>query len=149
VPEKDLSKIAPLQLRGPLAVQVKREDDWIQGKLFLINNKVDEKTGTLLLQAIFENQDWKLWPGEFVEVRLILKVEEKAILVPASAVQIGQNGSFVYVLKPDYTVEMRSVKVGQKEEDNRVIESGIKEDETIVTEGQLNLVDGAKALVKP
>ena len=149
VPEKDLSKIACLQVKQPLTTEVKRGDQWIQGKLFLINNQVDESTGMILLQAVFENKDWTLWPGEYVDVRLILKIEPNAILVPSPTIQVGQEGNYVYVLKPDQTVELRAVKVGQKEENNTLIESGLAAHETVITEGQLNLKPGIKVQIKP
>ncbi|MGH2639681.1 MAG: efflux RND transporter periplasmic adaptor subunit [Rhabdochlamydiaceae bacterium] len=149
VPEKDLSKIAPLQMKEPLVIEVVRGDERVQGKLFLINNKVDEATGMILLQALYDNKDCGLWPGEYVDVRLILKIQNNAILVPTQTVQIGQEGTYLYVLKPDQTVELRKVKVGQKEEKNSLIESGLSPDEVVVTEGQLNLSPGIKVLIKP
>ncbi len=148
VPEKELSKIACLQVKEPLTAEVHRGDEWVQGKLFLINNRVDESTGMILMQALFENKDAALWPGEYVDIRLILKIQNNAILVPTQTVQIGQDGSYVYVLKPDQTVELRKIKAGQKEEQNTLIESGLAPDEVIVTEGQLNLNPGIKVLIK-
>lgn len=148
VPEKDLSQIACLQVKEPLITEVRRGDQWIQGKLLLINNQVDESTGMILLQAVFENKDWSLWPGEYVDVRLILKIQPGAILVSTPTVQVGQDGSYVYVLKSDQTVELRPVKVGQKEEKNTLIESGLAANETVVTEGQLNLKPGIKVQIK-
>lgn len=148
VPEKDLSKIACLQVKEPLVTEVLRGDQWVRGKLFLINNKVDESTGMILLQALYDNKDFALWPGEYVDVRLILKIQKDALLVPTPTVQIGQEGNFVYVLKPDQTVELRKVKVGQKEEDKTIIDEGIKAGEIVVTEGQLNLRNGIKVLIK-
>jgi multidrug efflux system membrane fusion protein len=148
VSEKDLSQIACLQMESPLTVEVLREEQWLPGKLFLINNKVDEATGMILLQALFENKDFALWPGQYVDVRLILKIQPHSILVPSQAVQVGQQGSYIYVLKPDQTVELRTVKVGQKEEKNTLIESGLSSDEIVVTEGQLNLNPGSKVLIK-
>ena len=149
VPEKDFLKIARLQCKGELTTKILRDSLWVEGKLFLINNAVDEDTGTILLQALFENKEKTLWPGEFVDVRLILKVQENALLVPSQVVQIGQEGTYVYVLKPDQTVELRKVKVGQKEEQDTIIESGLNEDEIVVVEGQLNLKPGIKVMVKP
>lgn len=148
VPEKDLLKIVPLQCEKTLVTKVQRDQLWVEGKLFLINNAVDESTGMILLQGLFDNHDKALWPGEFVDVRLILKTQNNALLVPSQAVQIGQDGPYLYVLKPDQSVELRKVKVGQKEEQNTIIESGLEKDETVVVEGQLNLSPGIKVLVK-
>ena len=148
VPEKDLPKIAPLQLKEPLLTEIIRGEDRIAGKLFLINNSVDENTGMILLQALFDNKDWALWPGEYVDVRLVLKIQNNALLVPSQAIQIGQEGSYVYILKSDQTVEYRKVKPGQKEEKNTLIENGLAPDEIVVTEGQLNLSSGIKVLIK-
>jgi len=149
VPEKDLLEIAPLQNQCPLVTRALRDQLWVEGKLFLINNAVDEATGMILLQAVFENSDRALWPGEFVDVRLILKTAKNAILVPSPVVQIGQDGPYVYVVKPNQTVEMRRVVVGQKEESETIIVSGLGAHETVVSEGQLNLKSGIKVLIKP
>lgn len=148
VSEKDLSKITSLQMQGPLVTEVYRKNQWVHGNLFLINNQVEKSTGMILLQALFENEDHSLWPGEYVDVRLILKIQNNALLVPTEAVQVGQQGSYVYVLQPDQTVVLRQVQVGQKEEKNTLIESGISADEMIVTEGQLNLKSGIKVQIK-
>jgi multidrug efflux system membrane fusion protein len=147
VPEKDLSKIACLQVKKPLVTKVLCNDQWIDAKLFLINNQVDESTGMILLQALYDNKDWTLWPGQYVDVRLILKIEENAILVPTTTVQVGQDGPYLYVLKSDHTVELRKVKVGQREQQNTLIESGLGKDEIVVSEGQLNLTSGIKVQI--
>ncbi len=148
VPEKDLSKITSLQMKQPLITEVARQNQWVKGNLFLINNQVDESTGMILLQALFDNHDRSLWPGEYVDVRLILRIEHNALLVPTEAVQVGQEGSYVYVLQPDQTVQLRKVQTGQKEEKNTLIESGLSADETLVVEGQLNLTSGIKVQIK-
>lgn len=148
VSEKDLPKIACLQMQEPLTTEVLRAGQWIQGKLFLINNKVDESTGMVLMEALFENKDFSLWPGEYVDTRVILKIQKDAVLVPPQTIQIGQDGPYLYVLKPDQTVELRKIKVGQKEEKHTLIESGLLPGEVVVTQGQLNLSPGIKVIVK-
>lgn len=145
VPEKDLPRITAL---NNLKTVVLINGECIEGDLFLINNEVDENTGTILLQSLFENRDWKLWPGEFLDVRLILEMKKNAVLLPSQAVQMGQDGPYLYVVKPDKTVELRKVKTGQKEDDLIIIESGISPQETVVLEGQLNLSPGTKVIVK-
>lgn len=148
VPEKDFVNIACLQAKESLRVKVLRGNEWIEGSLFLIDNSVDETTGTILLQALFDNQNQQLWPGEFVDVRLILKIQKDAILVPTQAVSIGQDGPYLYVLKSNQTVELKKVKVGQKEDGKTWIESGITAEDTVIIEGQLNLNPGDKAQLK-
>ncbi|HEX4839880.1 MAG TPA: efflux RND transporter periplasmic adaptor subunit [Rhabdochlamydiaceae bacterium] len=148
VPEKDLPRITALQQQNTLKTTVILNDECIEGALYLINNEVDEKTGTILLQALFTNEDQKLWPGEYLNVRLILETKKDAILLPKEAVQIGQDGPYVYVVKSDNTVELRKVKPGQKEEEQVIVESGVAPGETVVLEGQLNLYPGAKVVIK-
>jgi multidrug efflux system membrane fusion protein len=147
-PEKDLPRIAAIHRGKSLKTVVKINGELIEGELFLIDNKVDENTGTILLQSLFSNEDQKLWPGEFLDVKLILEMKENALLLPSQAVQIGQDGHYVYVVKSDCTVELRKVKIGQKEEDRVIIETGVAPDETVVLEGQLNLNPGAKVAIR-
>jgi multidrug efflux system membrane fusion protein len=148
VPEQDLPRITSLQQQKTLLTTVILNNECIEGNLYLINNEVDEKTGTILLQALFSNEDQKLWPGEYLDVRLILETKKDAIILPSQAVQIGQDGSYVYVVKSDQTVELRKVKTGQKEDEQIIVESGIAPSDTVVLEGQLNLYPGAKVVIK-
>lgn len=150
IPENDLPKIQNLSKQKLLKTQVflKQNAAPIEGDLTLINNAVDEKTGTILLRATFTNEDKALWPGEFVDVRLILGTVKEAILLPAKAIQIGPTGPFVYVINADNTVTIRPVKKGQREGDKNLIESGLNAGEKIVLEGQLNLYPGAKVEIK-
>jgi len=113
-----------------------------------MNNTVDPTTGTIQLKATFPNADSALWPGQFVDVALTL-TSQQAVVVPAQAVQAGQQGSFVFVVKPDSTVESRPVKVGRRLARELVIEQGLKGGERIVTDGQLRLVPGTRVEVKP
>jgi multidrug efflux system membrane fusion protein len=114
------------------------------GTLEFIDNSVDSTTGTVLLKASFANAAHELWPGELVNVDTELGADEGVIVVPSPAVQNGQNGTQVFVVKPDQTVELRSVKVDRVDGDLTVIASGLKEDETVVTDGQLRLASGTK-----
>jgi membrane fusion protein, multidrug efflux system len=148
IPEKDLPRITSLHLQNTLKTTVILNNECIEGSLFLINNEVDEKTGTILLQALFSNEDQKLWPGEYLDVRLILETKKDALLLPSQAVQIGQDGPYIYVVSADQTVELRKVKTGQKEEELIIIETGVAPGETVVLEGQLNLYPGAKVVIK-
>lgn len=148
VPEKDLPRIMELHTQKTLKTIALLNNQCIEGNLYLINNEVDENTGTILLQALFSNEDRKLWPGEYLDVRLVLEMKKNAILLPSGAIQRGQDGPYVYVIRPDHTVELRNVKTGQKEDEQVIIESGVAPGETVVLEGQLNLYPGAQVIIK-
>jgi multidrug efflux system membrane fusion protein len=117
------------------------------GKLAYVDNAVDTTTGTIMLRAIFDNTKERLWPGQFVNTSLTLRVEPNAIVVPAQAVQVGQDSSYVYVVKADKTVEPRTVKVDRSANGESVITEGLSEGEQIVVDGQLRLTKGT--LVEP
>lgn len=119
------------------------------GTMSFVDNAVDPSTDTIRLKASFANKDRRLWPGAFVDVTLRLSVASNAIVVPTVAVQASQQGQFIYVVKPDSTVEARAVKVAWIEGTESVISSGVKPGETIVLDGQLRLAPGAKISVKP
>ncbi|MBI2743351.1 MAG: efflux RND transporter periplasmic adaptor subunit [Chlamydiales bacterium] len=150
VPEKDLPQIQKLQRTGQLKTLAYLNEDLnscFEGELTLINNQVDESTGTILLRATFPNAEMGLWPGEFANVRLILGVAKDAILLPTQSIQLGQQGHYVYVVKSDQTVELRPVELGQREEDNTIVLQGLQPQETVVLQGQINLYPGAKVAV--
>ncbi len=119
-----------------------------QGELTFIDNAVDTTTGTIQLKATFPNEDNALWPGQFVQVALTLSELTNAIVVPSQAVQTGQDGDFIYVVKPDQTVEQRPVTIGITSQGGTVVQSGLKVGETVVTDGQLRLAPGVKVNVK-
>jgi len=151
IPEKDLPLIQSYQKKCPLQTLAFLNHDYFhsfEGILTSINNQVDESTGTILLQATFPNTDKGLWPGEYVDIRLIYDSEKNAILLPSQAIQVGQSGPYIYVLKEDHTVEMRPITTGQRENSYTIVKKGLKEQETVVLEGQLNLSPGAKVSVK-
>lgn len=150
VPEHHLGAIRKFRAEGPLkvAVQVDRGQGNVAGTVTFVNNTVDSGTGTIQLKATFPNADHALWPGQFVDAVLTLTTE-RAVVVPAPAVQTGQKGSFVFVVKADSTVESRPVKIGRRMARELVIEQGLKPGERIVTDGQLRLVPGARVEVKP
>ena len=118
------------------------------GALSFIDNAVDTTTSTILLKATFANADEVLWPGQFVDVTVTLGEEAGRVVAPAPAVQTGQQGQYVYVVKGDSTVELRPVKVDRMDETEAVIASGLAAGETVVTDGQLRLVPGARIEVK-
>lgn len=119
-----------------------------EGTLNFVDNAVDTATGTVLLKATFPNQDERLWPGEFVDLTVILGEETGRVVCPAAAVQTGQQGQYVFTVKDDRTVELRPVRVSRIDEQEAVIDEGLAAGETVVTDGQLRLVPGAAIEVK-
>src|SRR5581483_10033621 len=115
-----------------------------EGLLTFVDNTVDATTDTIKLKATFPNTDHRLWPGQFARVSLRLTTLPNATVVPSQAVQTGQDGQFVFVVKPDNTVEQRTINGGQRVADDTVIEKGLKPGETVVTEGQLRLEPGSR-----
>jgi len=153
VAETDLALVRKY-LGGPnVKVQTYSPDAKIAprtGDLYFIDNAVQPGSGTVKARAVTPNPDRALWPSEFVRVRFILDTIKDARLVPAQAVQISQSGPFVFILKPDNTVDLRPVKPGQRQDgDMTVIEGGVEPDETVVVTGQLALAPGAKVDPKP
>lgn len=151
VPEQHLSDIKRYSARGGLKVEAVIPGDEkrpAQGELTFIDNAVDSTTGTIKLKGTFENRDKRLWPGQFVNVALTLTVQKGALIVPSAALQTGQSGQYVFVVKPDYTVESRPVMVKMTLTDESVVEEGLKAGEKVVTDGQLRLVPGAKVEIK-
>jgi multidrug efflux system membrane fusion protein len=118
------------------------------GKIDFIDNAVDPMTGTIKIKGTFPNTDRRLWPGQYVNVTVTLATEPNALVVPSPAVQTGQQGTYVYVVKPDQTADLRTVTVERTRGDETVIKSGVQAGETVVTDGQLRLVPGAKVSVK-
>jgi multidrug efflux system membrane fusion protein len=147
VPEQYLSAIRRLSAGRKMAVRVYPRDNpdrAAEGYLSVIDNTVDATTGTVHLKATFENREGMLWPGQFVTAVLTLDTIRNATVVPAEAVQAGQNGHMIYVVKADTSVELRMVATGRAFGQKMVIEKGIAPGETVVTDGQLRLFPGAK-----
>ncbi len=153
VSERDLAEVRAAREKAELSVQLTvggPADRVFPGTLELIENTVDDQTGTVFLRAVVPNEDMKLWPGQFVKVRLILEVRKGALVVPASAVRLGKDGDYLFVIKEDGTAELRGVVVGQRGDDGVVIEKGVQAGEKVVTMGQMGLAPGAKArIVEP
>ena len=151
MPEQNLPEVRKYQAQGALAVEVVPTDPsmaGVSGHLIFIDNAVDPTTGMIQLKATFPNQNNALWPGQFVQVAVTLSTQPHAVVVPSPAVQTGQKGQFIYVVKADQTVEMRLVTIGIARDGETVVESGLKAGETVVTDGQLRLVPGAKVNVQ-
>ena len=151
VPEQNLPEIKRYMTGGQLKVEALLPNDTQgaeQGILTFIDNAVDKTTGTILLKGTFTNKERRLWPGQFVNTVLTLTTQSDAIIIPSQAVQAGQGGQYVFVIKPDLTVELRPVVVNRTLNNESIIEKGLKEGEKVVTDGQLQLVPGAKVEVK-
>ncbi|HLW71796.1 MAG TPA: efflux RND transporter periplasmic adaptor subunit [Candidatus Binataceae bacterium] len=118
------------------------------GVLSFVNNTVDTTTGTILLKGLFQNENRRLWPGTFVNVSLTLNQIPDAIVIPSTALQTSQQGTFVFVVGKDMKVQMRPVVTGAKIDDDTVIQRGLEAGETVVTDGQLSLVPGAAVTLK-
>ena len=118
------------------------------GRITFVDNQVDQTTGTIRIKATFPNSNRRLWPGQFVNVKVKLAVDAGALVVPSVAVQAGPEGSYVYVVKGDQTVEMRPVEVARTAGTETVLRAGVKPGETVVTDGQLRLVPGSRISIK-
>jgi membrane fusion protein, multidrug efflux system len=151
VPEAQLGDIKRYMGQGELPVRAASQSDTTAqepGVLTFIDNSVDATTGTIKLKGTFQNAANRLWPGEFVRVTLGLTTRPHATVVPNQAVQTGQDGQFVYVVKQDRTVEMRPVTTGTRVDQELVIDRGLEPGETVVTEGQLRLTPGSHVQVQ-
>lgn len=150
VPEKRLPAIRKNMAAGPLDVKVALPDSNeapVHGALSLIENTVDVDGRTIYLRATFANKDERLWPGQYVDVVLTIAREPNSLVVPSQAVQTGQNGQFIYVVKADQTVEARPVTVKRSVDSESVVE-GVQAGEQVVTDGQLKLVPGSRVQAK-
>ncbi len=152
VPEKYLTEILKYSASETLEVRANAPGDTLgvhEGRLTFVDNAVDASTGSILLKALFPNDDMLLWPGEFVNVVLVLKQLENAVTVPSQAVGTGQNGDYLFVVKPDATAELRPVTVAYRSGNDTVIERGVAAGEKVVVDGQMRLRPGAKVTEKP
>ncbi|HXT78905.1 MAG TPA: efflux RND transporter periplasmic adaptor subunit [Acetobacteraceae bacterium] len=146
-----LDQIRQAQAKQPLTVKTysgETKEFLAQGKLRFIDNHVDTATGTIALQGIFDNADERLWPGEFVTVRLIIGTRPDAITVPAQTVMAGSNGDYVYVIKPGDTVERRQVTVLSRQDGLAVIGTGLAAGERVVTDGQYRLANNVRVKIQ-
>lgn len=151
VPEAQLGDIKRYMAMHSLEVRAKTQDEAAvesTGALTFVDNSVDATTGTIKLKGTFENHDRKLWPGQFVRVSLRLSMRANAIVVPNQALQTGQNGTFVYVVRPNRTVEVRPVTASLRVDQDMVIDTGLEAGETVVTEGQLRLAPDSRVAVR-
>jgi membrane fusion protein, multidrug efflux system len=155
LPQQDLdrvnaafAKVTPAA--GALAVDALRSDTnqvIERGKLTVIDNQVDPSTGTVKLRAEFPNPELRLWPGQFVNVRLLVDTLQQVVVIPTGAVQRGPNGTFVYVVNADNTAAIRQIKVQKQDETQTVVASGLEPSDRVVTTGFARLTDGAKVTI--
>ncbi len=145
--DRQLANISREMANGPLKVIAEGRTDHQplgEGTLTLVDNQIDQGTGTIRLKATFPNEDHALWPGQFINIRLLLRTLQQAVTVPSTAIQRGPNGMYVYVIKPDSTVAMQPVSVGQMNDGTSVVESGLQPGDKIVVRGQYRLQPGTR-----
>ncbi len=153
LPEDNLPPVLK-KLRAGAAMSVDaynrdRSQKLASGRLLTADNEIDPNTGTLKLKAVFENHANTLFPSQFVNVRLLLEVEHKQVIVPSVAIQRGSQGTFVFVVKPDHVVELRPVKTGITEGSDTSIDKGVQAGELVVTDGADKLQPGSRVTVRP
>ncbi|MEN2985805.1 MAG: efflux RND transporter periplasmic adaptor subunit [Thermodesulfovibrionaceae bacterium] len=152
IPEQELIRVKKAMTQGTLKTEVilKASDTnyTAVGKVVFIDNTVDPATGTIKLKAEFPNKDKMLWPGQFVNVVLTIGIKKNALVIPYRALQMGQQGHYVFVIKQNRTAEIRQVKAGFRFGDEVVVEEGLNAGETVVIDGQLRLTPGAKVEIK-
>lgn len=151
VPQQSLPEIKEYSAGGKLKVEAAiptQEDRPEVGTLSFIDNTVDLNTGTIKLKGTFVNQARRLWPGQFVNVAVTLTEKPNAIVVPSQAIQTGQQGPYVFVIRPDLTAESRLVSTGRNIDGQVVVEKGLQPGEKVVTDGQIRLVPGSKVEIK-
>jgi multidrug efflux system membrane fusion protein len=153
ITERDLPEVQQEMSRGYLKTQVRVPSDPVDkarsGNVTFVDNNVQNATGTVNLRATIPNGDHHFWPGQFVNVTLILSTDKAAVLVPNEATQVSQQGPYVYVVKPDSTVDLRQVTIGQQQGENVVVTSGLAGGESVVVTGQLTLRPGAQVRIQP
>src|SRR3954447_18850009 len=152
IPEALLPQFKKYMAAGTIRVEARAPNDTGApsiGKIDFIDIAVDATSGTIKVKGTFPNTDRRLTPGQFVNVTVTLTTDANATVIPTAAVQSGQNGTFVYVIKADKTVELRPVTVARTHGDDSIIGQGVTPGETIVTDGQLRLVPGSRVSIKP
>jgi multidrug efflux system membrane fusion protein len=146
LPEESLGTVAAALTTGPVQVTILSRDGGKEldvGVLSLIDNQIVQETGSAKFKAVFTNTHNTLWPGQFVNARVLVHTDKNALTIPAAAVQLGPNGPFTYVVKPDSTVEVRAIKIGQESDGMTIVTSGLEVNEHVVTSNQYRLQAGA------
>ncbi len=148
ITQDDLPTVRQYMAAGKIAVSatIPGQKQSEEGELTYIDNSVDKTTGTILVGASFPNTDEHLWPGQYVRVRIVLAQQKDKVVVPSRAVQVGQNGKYVFVISPDRVASLKTVKTGQLIGSEIVISDGLQGDETVVTDGHLRITVGDKVV---
>jgi multidrug efflux system membrane fusion protein len=147
IPERQLGLLKQHLAQNTLRVEARAQGDQSQpavGRIAFVDNAVDQTTGMIRIKGTFPNSDRRLWPGQFVNVVTVLATDPEAIVVPSVAVQSGQQGTYVFVVKDDRTVDVRPVTIARTNGGDSIVEKGLKDGETVVTDGQLRLVPGSR-----
>jgi multidrug efflux system membrane fusion protein len=151
LPEDQLPSVAQHMAKGTLQVEAYSRDDQTKlatGKLLTIDNQIDQSTGTGRLKAVFDNKDNSLWPNQFVNIRLLLEIRKNSTVIPSAAIQRGPQGTYVFMAKPDHTVDIRPVTVSFTQENMATIASGVAPGDVVVTDGQDKLQEGSQIEVR-
>jgi multidrug efflux system membrane fusion protein len=151
LPEDQLPSVAQHMAKSTLEVDAYSRDDQTKlatGKLLTIDNQIDQTTGTGRLKGVFENKDNSLWPNQFVNIRLLLEIRKNSTVIPSAAIQRGPQGTYVFVTKPDNTVDIRPVTVAFIQENMANIASGVAPGDVVVTDGQDKLQEGSKVEIR-
>jgi multidrug efflux system membrane fusion protein len=146
LPEEDLGAVGAALAAGPVKVTTAARNggnELDEGTLSLIDNQIQQATGTMKLKAIFKNERNMLWPGQYVNARVLVRTDRHAMTIPSAAVQLGPNGPFTYVVKTDSTVEARPLKLGEESNGMTIVTSGLKLHERVVTTNQYRLQVGS------
>jgi membrane fusion protein, multidrug efflux system len=150
LPESELASVQSALKSGPVRIfAMDRDNDQqlAEGTIAVLDNQITQTTGTMRIKGTFPNKDGTLWPGEYLNIRLLARTAPNAVTVPSSALQRGQNGYYAYVVKPDSTVETRPLKVGQVSDGVAIVDDGVAASEQVVTAGQYRLQPGARVEV--
>jgi multidrug efflux system membrane fusion protein len=151
LPQVDLPALKTAMDRGPVEVSVRAQGDEgtpTKGTVEFFDSAVDSSTGTIAVRGKFANDELRLWPGQYVNTSVMLGIESDVLTVPQTAVRVGQNGNYVFVIKPDRTAEFRPVKATRTIDGTSVIASGLSEGEVVAIDGQLRLGNGTKVEIK-
>lgn len=150
VPQNTLPELRAAMTQSPVAVEVQPQGDKgppVEGRVAFFDNSIDSTSGTISVRATFANEEQRLWPGQFVNVSILVRTDPDALVVPPAAIQVGQNGSYVFVIKDDGTAETRAVTVDRTIDGKAVVSKGLRSGEKVVTDGQLRLSDGARVQI--
>lgn len=147
--QKEFQHVKQTHADGDMTIEIylpEEPEKVAEGEVYFVDNTIDAQTGTICLKGILDNPEEYFWPGEFVRVKLLVRRQPDALMIPRSAVQIGQHGHYVYVVNKKGEAMPRPIKVGKRIDDEVIVETGLDRGETVVTDGQLNLFPGVKVI---